>query len=132
LSGPAHKGPRLQPECDSRQPASQVKRLEPTARSSSFVTLGMRISSVIAVGFYPANVFLPAALAFAHRALAAAASRARALALTFLARFVAGFPLRFAHRAFCAAAILALAGVGRLCSYGISGGSSGQRCHKDV
>jgi len=54
------------------------------------------------------NDFLPAAFAFAQRALAAAARLARAFALIFLLGFFAGFPLRFAHRAFCAAAILAL------------------------
>src|SRR5207249_4412566 len=51
----------------------------------------------------------------AHRARAAAASRARPLGLTFLVGFLAGLPLRFAHRAFCAAAILALATADRLC-----------------
>src|SRR5438552_3073825 len=57
---------------------------------------------------YSHNDFLPAAFAFAHRALAAVARLARALALIFLLGFLAGFPSRFAHRAFCAAAILAL------------------------
>ena len=59
------------------------------------------------------NVFLPAALAFAHLAFASCARRLRAAALIFLLGFAAALldltPRRFAHRAFCAAAILALA-----------------------
>jgi hypothetical protein len=55
---------------------------------------------------------LPAALTFAHRALAASEIFAFAAALIFRLAFLAGFaeddfPLTFAHRAFCAAMILA-------------------------
>jgi len=59
------------------------------------------------------NLFLPAALALAHRALASRESRLRPAALIFrlgLATALAGVaPRSFAHRARCAAAILALA-----------------------
>jgi hypothetical protein len=52
-------------------------------------------------------------LAFAHRALASAASRLRPAALIFLLGFAAALadfaPRRFAHRALAAAAIFALA-----------------------
>jgi hypothetical protein len=61
----------------------------------------------------PYSVFFPAALAFFHRALAAAAIFALAATLilrrAFLTGFVADFRLlTFAHRAFCAAAIFRL------------------------
>jgi len=63
---------------------------------------------------YNYRVFLPAALAFFQRALAAAAIFALAAALilrlAFLIGFAAGFrPLTFAHRALAAAAIFRLA-----------------------
>jgi len=59
------------------------------------------------------SVFLPAALAFFQRALAAAAIFARLAALILRLAFLTGFaadfrPLTFAHRAFWAATILAL------------------------
>jgi len=59
------------------------------------------------------NVFLPAALAFFQRALAAAAIFALAAALILRLAFLTGFaadfrPLTFAHRALAAAAILCL------------------------
>lgn len=57
--------------------------------------------------------FFPAALAFAHLALADSARRLRTAALTLRLRLAVAFgglaPLCFAHRARCAAAILALA-----------------------
>jgi hypothetical protein len=61
----------------------------------------------------PYSLFLPAALAFFQRALAAAAIFARLAALIFRLAFFTGFaadfrPLTFAHRALCAAAIFAL------------------------
>jgi hypothetical protein len=60
----------------------------------------------------PFNVFLPAALAFAHLAFAAAEILARAAALILRLGFLVGFradflPLVFAQRALWAAAILA-------------------------
>jgi glutathionyl-hydroquinone reductase len=59
------------------------------------------------------SLVLPAACAFAHRALTNRDSRLRAAALIFrrgLAElWPAVFPCTFAHRALCAAAILALA-----------------------
>jgi|ERR1043166_5741375 hypothetical protein len=74
--------------------------------------LSRRELTSVAATVWAHSDFLPAAFAFLQRALAAAASFARAFALTFLFTFFAvaglGFPLRFAHRAFCAAAILAL------------------------
>jgi hypothetical protein len=67
--------------------------------------------TVHSIGNY--NVFLPSALAFAHRAFASCARRLRAAALTFRLGLDAGLdafaPRCFAHRARCAAAILALA-----------------------
>ena len=59
------------------------------------------------------NLFLPAALAFAQRDLAAAAILARPAALIFRLAFLTGFkedcsPFAFAQRFFAAAAILAL------------------------
>lgn len=48
---------------------------------------------------YAASDFLPAALAFFHLALAAAAILARAAALTFLRAALAGLATFFAHRA---------------------------------
>src|SRR5208282_2678047 len=59
------------------------------------------------------NVFLPAALAFFQRALAAAAIFALAAALILRLAFLTGFaadfrPLTFAHRALAAAAIFRL------------------------
>jgi len=59
------------------------------------------------------NLFLPATLAFAHRAFASCARRLRAAALIFRLGLDAGLaaflPRCFAHRARCAAAILARA-----------------------
>ena len=58
------------------------------------------------------SVVFPAALAFAHRALADSARRLRTAALTFrlglAVAFAALVPLFLAHRVRCAAAILAL------------------------
>jgi len=75
----------------------------------SFRDLAFDLSSLI----FNYSLFLPAALAFAHRALANAANFLRADALivrlTFLTGFAADFrPLTFAHRARCAAAIFRL------------------------
>lgn len=57
---------------------------------------------------YVYNDFLPAALAFAHRALAAADSLARAFALTFLLTFLeVGLPFRLARPAFLVTPTLA-------------------------
>ena len=60
------------------------------------------------------SFFLPAALAFAHRALAMVANFLRTDALILRLAFLTGFapvfrPLTFAHRARAAAAILRLA-----------------------
>ena len=58
--------------------------------------------------FSPYSLFLPAAFAFAHLALAAALNLALAAALIFRLAFFAGFaPLTFAQRALTAARMLA-------------------------
>ena len=73
----------------------------------------------------PYNVFFPAALAFAHLALAAAASLARVAGLLrlsfFLAAFDLGLPLILAQRALAAAAIAAVPAADILRLFGVLG-----------
>ena len=100
----------LNPNSRSRTPTSsraftfcEAKSAAPSHRVSAAETFSTRRQPALSRGgqCYVYNDFLPAALAFAHRALAAADSLARAFALILLLTFLeVGLAFRFARPAF--------------------------------